>query len=112
MVLQQGEKVHVIHRRHFEKDHHRHFVGTVESYETGVARVRGHVFTVDPVKFAYVRRPETRVRIISIISGDLLINVLPPQVDLEKIIYKQQKGAVRVTDGSDWHLDISEFTWM
>jgi hypothetical protein len=112
MILQQGEKIHVIHRRHFEKDHHRHFVGMVEGYEHGVARVSGNVFTVDPVKFAYVRRPEKRTRIISIVSGDLLINVLPPHVDLDKVVYKQEKGAVRVTDGSDWYLDISEFTWM
>jgi hypothetical protein len=112
MILQQGEKVHVIHRRHFEKDHHRHFIGTVESYDCGVARVTGHVYTVDPVKFSYVRRPEMRTRIISIVSGDLLVNVLPPQVALEKITYKQEKSAVRVTDGSEWHLDISEFTWM
>jgi hypothetical protein len=112
MILQQGEKIHVIHRRNFEKDHHRHFIGTVESYEGGVARVNGHVYTVDPVKFAYVRRPELRTRIISLISGDLLVNILPPSVVLEKITYKQEKSAVRVTDGSEWHLDISEFTWM
>ncbi len=112
MILQQGEKIHVIHRRHFEKDHHRHFVGTVESYEAGVARVNGHVYTVDPVKFAYVKRPEVRTRIISLVSGDLLVNILPTYVNLDNIVYKQEKSAVRVTDGSDWHLDISEFTWM
>jgi hypothetical protein len=112
MILANGEKVHVIHRRQFEKDHHRHFVGTVENYENGIARVTGHVYTVDPVKFTYVKRPEVRTRIISLISGDLLVNVLPAKVDLEKITYKQAKNAVRVTDGSDWHLDISEFSWM
>ena len=112
MILANGEKIHVIHRRQFEKDHHRHFVGTVENYEDGIARVNGHVYTVDPVKFTYVKRPEVRTRIISLISGDLLVNVLPAKVDLEKITYKQVKNAVRVTDGSDWHLDISEFSWM
>lgn len=112
MILKQGEKIHVIHRRHFEKDHHRHFVGTVESYEAGVARVTGHVFTVDPVKFTYVRRQEVRTRIISIVSGHLLVNVIPAKVDLQKIVYRVEKKAVRVTDGSDWHLDLSEFSWM
>ena len=47
MILKKGEKVHVIHRRHFEKDPHRHFVGSIEHYEDGVARVTGHVYTVD-----------------------------------------------------------------
>lgn len=112
MILEKGEKIHVIHRRVFEKDHHRHFVGVVQAYEMGVARVTGHVYTVDPVKFAYVRRPELRTRLISVISGDLLVNIVPPDVNLEKITYKQEKHAVRVTDGSSWYLDISEFTWM
>ena len=112
MILQQGEKIHVIHRRHFEKEPHRHFVGVVESYEQGVARVTGHVFTVDFAKFAFVRRPETRTRIISVVSGEVLINVLPPAVDLGKVIYRQENKGVRVTDGSDWHLDLSEYAWL
>ena len=112
MILKKGEKIHVIHRRIYEKDHHRHFLGVVEAYEQGVARVSGHVYTVDPVKFSFIKRPEIRTRLISIISGDLLVNVIPPEVDLSKVVYKQERKAVRVTDGSDWHLDISEYTWM
>ncbi|HYV26022.1 MAG TPA: hypothetical protein VFA77_00680 [Candidatus Eisenbacteria bacterium] len=112
MILQPGEKLHVIHRRYFEKESRRHFVGIVEAYEGGVARVTGNVFTVDRTKFAFVRRPEMRTRIISLVSGDVLVNVIPPSVDLDKVVYKQEKKSVRVTDGSDWHLDLSEFTWI
>jgi hypothetical protein len=111
MILRSGEKIHVIHRRLYDKDPHRHFIGSVEAYEGGVARVVGHVYTVDTVKFQYVKRPELRTRLISIVSGDLLVNVIPPSVDLEKISYRQEKKGVRVSDGSDWHLDLSEFTW-
>ena len=111
MILKKGEKIHVIHRRLFEKEPHRHFIGVVDEYENGVARVTGHVYTVDPVKFAFIRRAEKRTRIISVISGDLLVNIIPPSVDLEKIVYKQEAKSVRVTDGGDWHLDLSEFTW-
>ncbi len=83
----------------------------VEAYEHGVARVVGNVYTVDTAKFQYMRRPETRTRIISMSSGDVLVNVVPPHVNLDKIIYKQEKKGVRVTDGSDWFLDLSEFSW-
>ena len=34
-ILSPGEKIHVMHRRRFEKDVRRHFVGEVESYEQG-----------------------------------------------------------------------------
>jgi hypothetical protein len=111
-ILNPGEKVHVIHRRHLEKEPHRHFVGVVDGYENGAVRVTGHVYAVDMTTFRFFRRPEIRTRIISAVSGDVLINVLPPAVDLEKITYRQESKGVRVTDGSDWHLDLSEFTWM
>jgi len=111
-VLSLGEKIHVVHRRLLEKEPHRHFVGTVLAVDNSVARVSGYVFTVDHVKFQFIRRPELRTRLISLISGDVLVNILPPQVDVEKITYLQEAKAVRVTDGSDWHLDLSEFAWM
>ena len=112
MILKKGEKIHVIHRRHFLKDPHRHFVGIVEEYDGGVARVTGHIYTVDFTKFTFVRRPEVRTRLISIVSGDVLVNILPASVNLEQVAYKQENKGVRVTDGSDWHLDISEYAWM
>ena len=112
MILKAGEKVHVIHRRNYEKDNHRHFIGVVDGYEGGVARITGHVYTVDTAKFTFIKRPEVRTRLVSIVSGDVLLNIIPAKVNLEKITYKQERKAVRVSDGSDWHLDISEFTWM
>jgi hypothetical protein len=111
MVLAPGEKIHVIHRRRFEKEPHRHFAGIVDAYEPGLARVTGHVFTVDTAKFSFFRRPEKRTRILSIYSGDLIVNILPANIEMEKIVYTLEKRSVRVTDGSDWYLDISELAW-
>lgn len=112
MILEKGEKVHVIHRRNFEKEARRHFVGVIDAYEGGLARVTGYVFTVDRAKFAFIRRPELRTRIVSVASGNVLINVLPPHVDVAKVTYKQEKKGVRITDGSDWYLDLSEVAWL
>jgi len=111
MILQKGEKIHVIHRRHFEKEPHRHFVGVVDAYDDGIVRATGHVFAVDFVKFAFFRRPDVRTRLIAIASGDVLVNIIPPEVDLEKVVYQQDKKCLRVTDGKKWNLDISELAW-
>jgi hypothetical protein len=111
MILEKGEKIHVIHRRHMEKEPHRHFVGIVDAYENGIARVTGHIYAVDWVKSAFFRRPELRTRIVSLMSGDVLVNVIPPHVDLEKIVYKQEKKSVRITDNEKWHMDISDLAW-
>ncbi len=110
-ILNPGEKVHIIHRRLFEHDPHRHFVGTVEAYDAGVVRVTGHVFAVDSMTFQFIRRADVRTRIVSAVSGEVIINVLPASVSLGKVRYKQEANLLRVTDGSDWHLDISEITW-
>jgi hypothetical protein len=111
VILSPGEKVHIIHRRLFEHDPHRHFVGTVEAYDAGVVRVTGHVYAVDPMTFQFVRRADLRTRIVSAVSGEVIINVIPSSVKLDKVRYRQEANGLRVTDGSDWHIDISEITW-
>lgn len=110
MILTKGEKVYVIHRRLFEKDISRHFAGIVESYEGGVARISGHVFVVDHTTHKFIRREGQRTRIVPLQSGELLVNVLPFHVDLSKLRHEMGRGFLRVTDGSSWRLDISEFT--
>ena len=112
MILNSGEKIHVIHRPRFEKDPHRHFAGVVEAYENGVARATGYIYLVDRTKLVFVRRPDRRTRLVSVCSGDAWINILPPSVDLEKIVYRHEGDVVRVTDGSEWHLDITEYSWV
>ncbi len=111
MILQNGEKVHVVHRRRIEKEPHRHFIGVVDAYENGLARVTGHIYAVDSVKYVFFRRPEVRTRIISLHAADVLVNIIPPSVDLAKIVYKQEKKSLRVTDNANWYMDISDFAW-
>jgi hypothetical protein len=110
-ILSPGEKVHMIHRRHTDNEPHRHFVGVVNSYADGMVRVTGHVYTVDAMTLLFFRRPEIRTRIVAAVSGEVLINVLPASVQLDKVVYKIESNGMRVTDGSDWHLDISDVSW-
>ena len=110
-ILAPGEKIHVIHRRRFDQEPHRHFVGVVNDYLEGVLRMTGHVYAVDTMTYQFIRRPEQRTRVVSVVSGEVIVNVIPVSVDLSKITYRQEGSAVRVSDGSDWHLDISEVGW-
>ncbi len=110
-ILSPGEKIHLIHRRHSENEPHRHFVGVVNAYDHGMLRVTGHVFTVDAMTLMFFRRPEIRTRIVAAASGEVLINVLPASVQLDKVVYKVEANGMRVTDGTEWHLDISDLSW-
>ena len=110
--LSPGEKIHVIHCQRFEKDARRHFVGEVESYEHGMARACGYVFVVDDLnKHMFMKRPDRRTKLFSISSGDVIVNVIPETVDLERVAYEIKDRSLRVTDGSDWSMDVKEFGW-
>jgi hypothetical protein len=112
MILNPGEKIHVVHRRLFEKDTRKHFVGEVEAYENGVVRAIGHVFVIEnPVENIFRKKSELRSRIISISAGNVFVNVLPPEVELEQIRYENNARGLRISDGSEWHLDLKEFGW-
>ena len=109
MILGAGEKVHIIHRQSFDGDTRRHFVGTVEACDGNLAKVNGYLFAMDKKSNLFVKHDvELRTRIIALTSDMLIINVLPPQVDIEKINYKHiSMDHIVVSDGSDWQLDLS-----
>ena len=112
MILQPGEKIHVVHRRLFEKDLRKHFIGVVEAYETGLVRATGHIWVIeDPKVNIFKRHPEPRTRILALHGGTLMLNVLPPMVDLEQVQYEHVGCSIRVTDGAGWFLDLKEFGW-
>jgi hypothetical protein len=96
----------------FEGDFKRHFVGTVEKCERNLVRATGFLFA-EETKLSrvgiFMKQEDIRVRIIPLDCESLIVNVLPKAVDIGKITYKYNvaKGVVRVTDGSDWHLDLS-----
>ena len=107
MILNSGEYIHIIHRQLFPNDVQRHFVGTVESHEGSLVRVKGYLFAMDPKRGEFVRRPQLRIRIISL-SDAVVVNILPSNVQIDRITYKHlPEGDIVVSDGSDWHFDIT-----
>jgi hypothetical protein len=109
MILAAGDKVHVIHRQLFAGDTQRHFVGTVAGCNGDLARISSYLFTKDPKNNEFAKHDSSlRTRIIPLTSGMLIINVLPPDVDIEKITYVHRGPQhIVVTDGSAWCLDLS-----
>ncbi len=109
MILEQGEKVHIVERRYFTDDVRRHLVGEVIKCTEQAIRLEGYVWVFDIGNGRFVRKPERRERIVCL--GDrLTINVLPLEVDLETVKYvaDPQRGLV-VTDERSFSLEITEF---
>jgi len=109
MLVDTGEKVHVIERRQFDSDVRRHFFGVVERADASAMRITGYVFVYDSGSSTYVRGKEQRTRVIPLASSGFVINVAPRETNVEDVQYVEQNGRLLVTDGSAFSLDINEF---
>lgn len=109
MLLDIGEKIHVIERRMFDSDVRRHFIGTVERVDDAALRASGYVFVYDSGPSAYVRSRQPRTRIFPLGNVGFVINVVPPDTNVDEVRYVEQEGRLMVTDGGAFTLDINEF---
>lgn len=108
MVLMQGAKLLVTHRRLFAEDQPRYFFGTVEIYAEGIARVSGFTWVRDPTH-GYHRKSDRRTKLISIASGNHLVYELDSDVEIEDIVIEQRSSShVMATDGLKFRMDLSE----
>jgi tRNA A58 N-methylase Trm61 len=110
MIVNRGEKIHIMVRRYFDTDLRRHFIGEVIEMSGSIARLEGYVFVLDTTTNQYIRRPERRTRIIGLGDSGNIVNVLPENTKLEKTQYVlcPDKRLI-VTDGETFQLDINEF---
>lgn len=111
MIIEPGEKIHVVERQFYEGDVRQHFVGIVERCEGSIVRLEGYLYA-DVIKLGsvvdFVKRAGLRTRVISLDSPSLIVRVLPKHVDIDKITYKFDTGGhIRLTDGSDWQMELS-----
>jgi hypothetical protein len=107
MILNSGEYIHIIHRQLFSSDGQRHFVGTVEGHEGPLVRVKGYLFAMDSTHSQFVKREPLRTRVVSL-NDAVIVNILPAHVQIDQITYTHRpNGDVFVTDGTEWHLDIT-----
>ena len=108
-MLEQGEKVLIVHRRLFEKDTPRFFVGEVQMYEQGIIKVRGYTFVKDIFTGNMQKKSDLRTKVMSIVSGTLIVYQLPVIVLLDSVIFNlDQDGGLVLTDGGGFSMDMSE----
>jgi hypothetical protein len=77
MLLKEGDKILVAHRRLFEKDEVRFFVGRVEVCESGIVKATGHSYLRDALRGQLVEKADERTKILSLSSGTLVVYQLP-----------------------------------
>ena len=110
MLLKKGDKIHVIERKRFPDDICRHFLGEVFECEENAVWVFGSTFVFDKAKNEYIKKPEVRNRVISLVDANNIINLLPEYAKLEKATYKfTEDNLLLLTDDETFALDLCEY---
>lgn len=106
-VLSRGDKVFIVERRLFDQDLRRHFVGEVEACTDIGFRAVGYPFFYHPTAQSYVRKPKPRTRVFPF-NGNIIINVLPRDCDVESVNYVATEIGTTLTDRKSFEMDVSD----
>lgn len=110
MLLKEGDKILVAHRRLFEKDVLRFFIGEVEVYDGGLVKTTGHSYVREPMGGQVVKKAEKRTKIISLSSGTLIVYQLPDGIALNGLLFSELEGRLALTDGKGFTMNLTETT--
>lgn len=110
MLLKEGNKILVAHRRLFDKDVIRFFIGLVEAYEAGVVKATGHSYVRDPMGGHVVEKADKRTKILSLSSGTFIVYQLPDGVSLDALKFSEVEGHLLLTDGKGFTMNLTETT--
>ena len=108
MMLKPGAKVLIVHRRLFEKDSARFFVGIVEEFEAGLAKVTGCTFCRDLMTAHVQKKDDPRTKIIAIGSGTVIVYLLTGEPQIDKLHFVQAGNKLKLTDGGGFQMDLTE----
>lgn len=109
MIFEKEGKVLLVHRRLFNGDQPRIFIGVIQDAEQGLIKVRGHSWLQDHRTGAVFRKEDERTKIFAVISGALMIYELPHEVDLPALKFiNTEDGRSWLTDEKHFRMDLSE----
>ena len=109
MIINKGEKVHIIRRRNFIDDLRRHFLGEVKEVDGTVVRLEGSTFIFDSSRGEFFQKAQKRTTIINLGDSGIIVTIIPVDMNIEQLVYKRVEGKLVVTDGKSFSLDINEF---
>jgi hypothetical protein len=108
-LLEPGDVVLAVHRRLFDEDPPRFFLGRVEAYVDGMARVAGQTWVFDEYSEQVLVKEGQRKQLLALSSGMLIVYQLDRDVSLDRteILYEPD-GSIWLTDHRTLRVDLSE----
>ena len=110
MILGNDSIVFISHRRMFEGDESRFFLGRVIACDGTLLKVQGFTFVRDLSNGHVVKKEETRVKILSLDSPGFIVYQLPSDVSIESATIQCSDGDAILFDGPRVLMNLSERT--
>jgi hypothetical protein len=108
-ILENGDKVLIVHRRLYPSDMPRFFAGTVETFADGLALVAGYTWEREQFAGKFRRKDDMRKKIVPIASGTVLAYLLPRQTEVDRLVIETLgRDTVWLTDRGAFRMDLTE----
>ncbi len=106
VFLAPGDKILAVHRRLYEGDEPRLFTASVDAFENGLLKATGHSWV--PCPDGFLRKPESRTKLLSLSSGALLVYQLPQETNLATLEVVKLGNRVVLKDDGRVSMDLTE----
>ena len=110
MFMSEDDVVLLAHRRMFQTDEPRYFLGQVMSSEGPLLKVGGYTFVRDVTSGAMVKKDERRTKVVSLASSGYIVYQLPQDVDVDRAYVRSCEGDTVLVDGERELMNLSEHT--
>jgi hypothetical protein len=110
MILDRNDVVLISHRRLFQHDEPRFFLGRAVECEGSLMKVEGFSFVSDLSNGHIVKKEEKRTKLLSLASPGYIVYQLPQDVNVEHASIKSGDGEAILVDGSRELMNLSERT--
>ena len=107
-MLENGNKLLVAHRRLFQSEQPRYFLGEVIAYEAGLAKVRGFTFVRDVMESFFIRKDDLRTKFISLTSAATIVYQLPDDTDVAAARFQFEDSELTLNDGKNLKMNMTE----
>lgn len=108
MLLEPGNKLLISYRRLFEHDAPRFFVGEVEAWEDGIAKVSGYSFVRDVPTSQILKKAERRTKLVPVASDAYIVYQLADEVDIETVSFDWSEDGLRLLSDRGVLMNLAE----
>jgi hypothetical protein len=108
MIVDKGDVLFVSHRRMYQHDEDRFFLGRVITCEGVLVKLVGFTFVRDLRNGRIVRKNERRARVLSLASPGYMVYQLPEDVNIEQVTITSGNGEALLLDGTRELMNLAE----